>query len=112
MAVVDAVAVSVGHHAPALGRALRLVESQDGDLGEFGAGATAAVRAAPAQDFLALVLKRLERVKCLTGKTGFSDNRHLIPHAGFESDTKSEGKQCFGPHCIHLSANSYSMNFN
>ena len=63
MAVVDAVAVPVRHHAPALGRALRLVESQDGDLGELGAGATAAaaVGAAPAQDFLALVL---ERNKC------------------------------------------------
>ena len=65
MAVVDAVAVPVRHHAPALGRALRLVESQDGDLGKLGAGAAAAaaaaVGAAPAQDFLALVL---ERNKC------------------------------------------------
>ena len=59
MAVIDAVAVPVDHHSPALGRALRLVESQDGDLGELGAGATAAtaVGAAPAQDFLSLVLK-------------------------------------------------------
>ena len=65
MAVVDAVAVSVGHHAPTLGRALRLVESQDGDLGEFGAGAAAAaVGSAPAQDFLALVLKRLDVRAC------------------------------------------------
>ena len=57
MAVVDAVAVAVHHHSAALGRALRLVEPQHGDLGQFGAGTTAAVGAAPAQDFLPLILK-------------------------------------------------------
>ena len=59
MAVVDAVAVAVHHHSAALGRALCLVEPLDGDLGQIGAGAaaTAAVGAAPAQDFLPLILK-------------------------------------------------------
>ena len=59
MTVVDAVAIAVHHHSAALGRALRLVEPQDGDIGQFGAGAaaTATVGAAPAQDFLPLILK-------------------------------------------------------
>ena len=106
MAVVNAVAVSVGHHAPTLGRALRLVESQDGDLGEFGAGATAAVRAAPAQDFLALVLKQSvsEVSQMPHGLRRFSDKRKFIPQASlelydlaFDTKSKSKGKQCFDP---------------
>ena len=91
MAVVDAVAVSVGHHAPALSRALGLVESQDGDLGEFGAAAAAG--AAPAQDFLALVLERKKSQcgKIRTVLKRFSECHPMIPHAN-ASDSKSGGK--------------------
>ena len=65
MAVVDAVAVAVYHHSTSLGRALCLVEPQDRDLGQIGAGAaaTAAVGAAPAQDFLPLILKHDKMAK-------------------------------------------------
>ena len=74
MAVVNAVAVAVNHHSAALGRALRLVEPQHGDLGEFGAGAaaTAAVGAAPAQDFLPLILKRNKRAMQCNGTMNIS----------------------------------------
>ena len=49
----------VGPPPPQPSEALRPIGAQDGDLGQFGTGAAAtdAVGAAPAQDFLPLILK-------------------------------------------------------